>query len=1141
MLHVHRAERADALAGALAGLLATPPSDPFASEIVAVPARGIERWLTQQLSAVLGVTPSPPTRADGICAGIEFPSPAELVAGAIATASGITAEADPWRPERLVWPLLEVLEASLDEPWAAALATHLGHGAAQPDPYRAARRLGTVRHLAALLDSYARHRPELVSAWTTGERDGAPSASPSSAFWQAELWRRLRERIDVPDPAQRLAGACERLRENPALVSLPERVFLFGLTRLPATHVEILRALGTGRELHLFVLHPSPALWGEVAAKLRTAPAHSHRRTDDATAELPSNPLLRSWGRDARELQLVLAGDGFIDHHHALSEGGEPQTLLERIQADVRADSRPPGAPFPGARELRPALDPGDRSIEIHACHGHARQVEVIRDAILHALAEDPELEPREVIVMCPDIETFAPLIQATFGTESEETVNGLGGGPGLRVRLADRSLRQTNPILATVSELLELADGRVTASEVLDFADREPVRRRFRFDDDDLGRLQQWIADAGIRWGLDPAHRAPFKLEQVAGGTWAAGLDRVLLGVAMTEDDDRCYGDVLPLDDVDSGAIDLAGRFAELIARLRAAVDSLCNPQPIAAWVSALGRAADALMLASGRDSYQRSQLQRLLDALLEEAADASTPVALPEIRSLLSDRLKGRPTRANFRTGSLTICTLVPMRSVPHRVVCLLGLDDGAFPRKAPHDGDDVMLEAPEVGERDARSEDRQLLLDALLAARERLIITYNGGDERTNTVKPAAVPVGELLDVIGATVRPPARERVLIKHPLQPFDPRNFTSGELIPAAAWGFDKVTLEGAQALLAPRSHRPEFLPAPLPLLEGSAYELEDLIRFAQHPTRSFLRRRLQVGLADWSEEIADALSVELDGLERWDVGERLLDALLAGVDERAAWLAEIRRGTLPPGELGKPILLDAFATAKAIAGAAREQLDGELALGALDVHVTVPGDRTLTGTVPGVSGETLIAATFSRLAAKHRITAWVRLLALTAADPEREWQAVTVGRGRGDAIAVQRIRPLGEDPSTRATVSAEKLIALLDLFDRGMREPLPIFAKTSAAYALATARGGDPAKAARSEWETDWRFAKEDAEPEHQLALGGVLTLDEVLAAAPAGDEFGAGWDPSEGTRFGRLACRMWDGLLEFEELTSL
>ncbi len=1144
MLHVHRSERADGLARALGELLATPLDDPFAAEVVSVPARGMERWLTQRLSGHLGTSPD---RDDGICANIAFPSPYELIADAVALAAGVPPDADPWRPERAVWPLLEVVEDSLGEPWAAGLASHLGHGMDASERYRENRRLGTVRHLAELLYRYALHRPELVAAWTRGETSGG-GAGASSAEWQAELWRRLRARIGLADPAERLAAACGRLREQPDLVDLPPRLSVFGLTRLPASYLRVLRALADGRDLHLFLLHPSPALWTSVRAALGGAPP-SRSRAEDPTAELPRHPLLRSWGRDVRELQLVLDDPASVADHHLAAPVGEGDSLLSRIQADVRADRPPQGAPLPGRAEERPLLAPGDRSVAIHSCHGRARQVEVLRESILHALARDETLEPRDVIVMCPDIETYAPLIQASFGAAPADDEGRLGPSAtdttkslNLRVRLADRSLRQTNPILGVVAALLELAGGRVTASQVLDLADREPVRRRFRLDDDDLGRIQDWISDAGVRWGLDADHRAPFKLQAVDSGTWAAGLDRLLVGVSMTEDEQRLYGGVLPLDDVDSGAIDLAGRLTEMMARLRAALDALSTPQPIAGWAQAIGAAADALARPAPRDAWQRAQLGRILEELVAEGTGADVVLRLPEVRALLAERLQGRPTRANFRTGHLTICTLVPMRSVPHRVVCLLGLDDGAFPRKPPRDGDDVMLERPQIGERDPRSEDRQLLLDALMAAGEQLIITYSGHDERTNTPLPPAVPVGELLDVADATVRvagdehPPARAQIVTEHPLQPFDPRNFTPGLLQAPGPWSFDPVALRGAESIVSPRHTPQPFLAGPLARTGERAYELEELVRFVGHPVRAFLRNRLSISLFERSDAIEDELRAELDGLERWAVGQELLDALVAGVDGRTACLAAIRRGTLPPGDLGRPLLVEIFDTARAIATAAEALISAPR--GAVDLHVELPEGRTLTGTVPGVAGETLLASTYSRLAARHRIVTWVRLLALTVADPSTPYAAATVGRGT-DGIAISRIRPLAEEAEQRRVLATEQLLAVLDLFDRGMREPLPIFCKSSAAYAGAVAGGGDGPTAALREWETRWGFDREDREPEHQLVFGGVRSLPELLELDPADDEHGPGWDPSETSRFGRLACRLWDGLLEHEELT--
>jgi exodeoxyribonuclease V gamma subunit len=1164
MLHVHRATRADRLADALAQMFAQPPADPFAPDVVAVPTRGMERWLTQHMSQILGAQPG---ERDGVCANVLFPSPHRLVLDAVATASGIEPEQDPWLPERSVWPLLDVVQECLDEPWLSGLATYLGADVEPPDPAKRTRRLSVVRHVAGLYDRYALHRPAMLEAWADGrDADELGHQLPATAAWQAELWRRLRARIGRPGPAERRERAQQRLREDPALLELPERLSLFGLTRLPAGHLQVLSALAHGRDVHLFLLHPSPELWRAVAH--RAEPQRVAIRSEDPTAQLAANRLLASWGRDAREMQLVLEGapasgghsDHDHDHDHEPNADPPPNGLLTRIQADIRADRPAPGAPLPGETDHRSILDGADHSLQVHSCHGRVRQVEVMRDAILHALARDPTLEPRDVIVMCPDIETFAPLVQAAFGAGErlpddegdDEAIAAAPAGPteprtiDLRVRLADRSLRQTNPVLSVISQLLELVGRRLTASEVLDLADRGPVRRRFGLDDDDLTRLQDWIAQAGIRWGLDAEHRAPFSLQSVDSGTWRRGLDRLLLGVTMTEDDQRLFEGVLPLDDVDSRAIDLVGRLAELVARLGDALDSFRQRQSLRDWSDAIARTADALTATSARDRWQRAELQRVLDDLVEEAGEtAGAELAPEELRAYVGHRLQGRPTRANFRTGHLTVCTLAPMRSVPHRIVCLLGLDDGAFPRKAPRDGDDLMLEEPRMGERDPRSEDRQLLLDALLAATERVIVTYTGNDERTNTQRPPAVPVGELLDCVDATVRAPdggsirtAREQVLVRHPLQPFDPDNFTAGALTGERPWSFDAISLEGARALTGPRAQPQPFLSRALAAPGAQVIELSDLVRFVDHPVRSFLRRRLGISLRAGADEIEDGLTVELDQLGRWGVGQRLLDARLRGVDRRAAGLAEIARGTLPPGVLGKPVIDEIDPIVNAIVDEALAIVGADAAAEPVDVRIALPGGRLLNGTVAGVHGDVLLTTTYSRVSAKHRLAAWVRLLVLTAARPQRAFSAATVGRASGDDdVRVAIIPALGEDPGERAAVAAEHLGALVDLYDRGMREPLPLFAKTSAAYATAANAGQDPVPAAEREWKTEWRFDKEDRELEHQLVHGGVIALEDLLAQPPRTDET---WAADEDSRLGRCARRLWDELLSREQVSA-
>ncbi len=696
----------------------------------------------------------------------------------------------------------------------------------------------------------------------------------------------------------------------------------------------------------------------------------------------------------------------------------------------------------------------------------------------------------------------------------------------------------------------------------MLDLAGRDPVRRRFRLDDDDLARVEEWVADTGVRWGLDADHRAPFQLHHLEANTWRTGLDRVLLGAAMAEEDQRLVGGVLPLDDVDSSAIDLAGRVAELVDRLQAALDALRTPQPLPAWAAAIAAAGDALTDTTPVDSWQRAQLGRLLDEVVEEAATEGTPsgaeLTLPEIRAVLADRLRGRPTRANFRTGHLTVCTLAPMRSVPHRVVCLLGLDDGVFPRRTARDGDDLILDEPHVGDRDARAEDRQLLLDALLAATEVLVVTYAGRDERTNAERPPAVPVGELLDVVDHTVRIQAngqasgnadrraRDLVVISHPLQPFDVRNFTPGALTPDRPWSFDTVSLQGARALAAPRHQAPAFLAGPLPPAPGDLVELDGLERFVQHPVRAFLRQRLGISVADYSTDVGDALPVELDALERWGVGDRLLAGHLAGADLDACVAAEVARGVLPPGALAGPVLNSVLPTVEGLVLATAAVLGADPgARRSIQVDLELPDGRRLVGTAAGVTGDLVTTVVFSRVGPKHRLAAWVRFLALTAAHPDAGFEAATIGRRRADArgranVTVARIAAWAGDPSSRRALALHHLGRLVELYDRGMCEPLPLYCATSAAHAGAVAAGHDPEAAARKVWQSAWDYPREDAEREHVLVLGGVRSLDDVLRVPPRHDEQGDGWADDENSRFGRCARRLWDGLLSCEELTE-
>lgn len=1125
-LRVHTAARADVLVDALADLLADVPpgADPFAAEVVAVPTRGVERWVAQRLAHRLGAGPDGEA---GVCAQVDLAPPARLVRTAVAAATGVPPDDDPWEPERLVWHVLRAVDAAVADgaPWAAPLARHVTDPPDARDDVHAGRRVRLAQRLAGAFTAAASQRPSLALAWAAGrDEDGAGAPLPDDLAWQAPLWRAVRAGLDVPSPAERLADAVRVLRADPGVAALPPRLSVLGPTRLARAHVDVLTALAVHRDVHVWLPHPSPALWERAAAH---APVDgpdevAPRRRDLST--VARHPLLASAARDATELGLRLAATGADVTHHATPD--PPATVLGALQAALRADARP---------TARHVASPDDRTVQVHACHGRGRQVEVLREAVLGLLADDPTLQPRDVVVLCPDVEAFAPLVVAAFGTGGGADDDPGGTGPAhpgrtLRVRLADRAPARTNPLLRVLADLLALAGSRVTASGVVDLAGSPAVRRRFGFDDAALEQLRAWVLESGVRWGEDQRRRARYGLARVAQGTWRTGTDRLLLGVAMAEEDHRFVGSALPLDDVDSTDVDLAGRFAELVDRVTGLLDDLDGARPAAAWCDTLERALVLLTSADPADAWQEVGARAVLTDV-RATADPSATLRLADVVALLEPRLAGRPTRAGFRTGALTVCSLEPMRAVPHRVVCLLGLDDGVFPRAGAPDGDDVLARDPLVGERDRRAEDRQLFLDAVTAAGDHLVVVHAGADERTGAPRPPAVPVGELLDAVDEAVElpggRPARAALVVQHPLQTVDERNFVAGALGRPGPFSFDAVDRDAALVARGPRHPRPPLLTAPLPPVDDVVVDLDDLVAAIEHPVKVFVRRRLGVLVPGEVEDLSDRLPLALAPLEEWATGDRLLSATLDGVDLARAAAAERRRGRVPPGALGGAVLADVGARVTAVADDAARLVATPAT--AVDVTVPLPGGRTLTGTVPGVRGDVLVRAVYSRLGAKHRLRAWVQLLALAAtpgAPPVRG--AATVGRGPGTRPTAATSWLDAPAPDAARRVLAD----LVHLRDRALRAPLPLPVAAGATYAQRRHGHDDPA-GALADAEQTLRARFEHTDEHHVLAWGDGFSLVAVAGEPTPADR--AAW-PDEPTLLGALARTAWDALLTHE-----
>lgn len=1066
MLDVRISDHVAPLVGVLAERLATPLDDPFASEWVAVPSIGMRRWLAQQLSRRLGTR----LGADGITANVALPFPDELRRVVLAAGRTSAPEADPWEPERLVWSVLEVLmDPGLEQDGLLApVAT----------PPEGSSIVGRAQAVADLFDRYCRHRPEMVRSWVRGgSADGLGRPLADGHLWQPELLRAVRDRVGVPSPPERLHDAVRRVREGDLDLDLPPRLALFGLSTLSSDLSELITAVSTHRDVSLLFLSASPVAAATVSADVtRRAPTGPTSRPDDPTADLVRHPLLRSWGAAGREavVNLASAGIGVAGSPVDSPSGPVSSDLLGRLRDDVRADRSPDGT-----FDLRP----GDRSVQVHACPGPTRQVEVLRDAILHLLAQDPTLTESDIVVLCPRIEQFAPVIEAVFGPSADSAAVDDGprdrtrpsGGsdrpPPLRYRITDRRVRADVPLLGALAALLDLLPGRFTASAVADVLALSPISARFGLDPDDLALLGDWVARANVRWGIDGPHRSTWHLPaDHRSNTWAAGLDQLLMGTTVHGGDlTLTVGGLAPLAVGDS-ATRTAARVAEAVRTLADVREHVVGVRaPVSRWCEILADVVDRTCSLPWSESWQRRRLDRVLRGLRDvsatvDGAPSELPLTFADLRRLIGGLLGGEPARAAFGTGAITCCSLSPMRAVPARVVCLLGLDQDALPRGLTA-GDDLLAAAPLVGDRDPRSEVRQLLLDAVLSAGDALVVTYDAVDVRTNLPVPAAVVLDELYDVIADTCGTDVGrvEDVLrVDHPRHGFDSRNFAPGGLGdptgPAAGrpWGFDPHGLAGARSHLDRSSTPTVELLVPEPL-DGPGPEpvltLDRLRRGLIHPVREMLTERLGLSFPRSADDVVDLLPTDLDGLAKHRLGADLLAARAAGWQAEHWLRAMAARGELPPDRLlaGQ---LDAITSI-----VDRIEWSATVLEVGLDLPDRHPVDLELSGCrLVGVvehcasgSRPGPVTLTYSKAKAEQRIRAVVDLLALVASDPDPDWRAVVIcqptrKKGRADELILV---PKGDGPEDRLRRAVDALVGLLAFRSAALVQPLPIAAET--------------------------------------------------------------------------------------------
>ncbi|HOU89862.1 MAG TPA: exodeoxyribonuclease V subunit gamma [Polyangiaceae bacterium] len=1036
LVRIYRSNRAEELARALSAVVRSGARAPLEPEVVVVQSRGMERWLSLTLSSELGVW-----------FGARFPFPRAFVDEVTGHLLGV-AGSGAFSRERLTFRVATELAAAAARPELAPVLRYLRHDGTGRDL------LALAARLADLFDQYAVYRPDLVLAWERGEDDD----------WQAHLWRALmaqlrREVGDEAAAALHLAGRWALLRQrlagpDPLPPGIPRRVSLFGVASLPPTYLELFALLGERVDVHLFLLCPSrerssfassaPGLTGDAAPALRPPDA--------------DHPLLTALGHVHHDLERVLealapraelAGEPFVDPG--------TDSLLHAVQHDLLCRRRRgAGGGEDPARTPPLAIPDTDRSIELHACHAPLREVEVLHELLRAAFEDDPTLEPHEVLVMTPRVAAYAPLIDAVFGADD-------GGGARIPYRVADQAPGDRSPVVRAALTVLSVLAGRVTLGEVAELLDAEPVRARFGLDAGAVPRLLDLCGEAGIRWGIDAADRAACGAPAVEANTWRRGLHRLLLGHALPDAAEPFAG-VAP---VAAGDPELLGRLAELLTTLFAWRDRLRAPRPVAEHAAALLELLPA-WLSSGAAAEEELALLRGVAAALGEAAAAagfSAPIPLELFRELVAERLPEAGTAAGFLAGGVTFSALLPMRSVPFRVVCLLGMNDGDFPRARPPTSFDRMLAAPRPGDRSVRREDEHLFLEVLLSARERLVISYLGRSMQDDTVRAPSVVVGDLIELLDeafvvASPSTPAPSGVvddrggvgtrrIVSHPIQRFSPRRFAAG------AATFDAVAAAGARALTAPRRPPSRLLTAPLPAPAVGELSLDAIVDALASPSRALLRGRLGVSLEERGAELLGQDPIELDARTRRAIGADLLTLALgspAGAAVEVAWERERARGRLPQGAAGRSLFEGLVPEVEAIAREARRHRLGDR-LAPVPVALAL-GDARLVGVLEELWPGAQVLVRYAREGGGSELDAWVRHLALQvlrgdAPAPELPARTVVVARPReAEGAAVFGFREL--DPAT----ARRELEFLLTLVGLAATAPVPFFPRAAREYA---------------------------------------------------------------------------------------
>ena len=1083
MLQLHFANRFETLADQFVRRLGEQPADrsPFEADEVVVPSAAITRRLIIELA-----------RRQGVCANVRFSYLAQWLWRQTERLLPDWPESARFDAEVFAWRILALFE---DASWSAT-QPRLSAWLASAD---AVMRHELAQRVAGLFEQYLVYRPEWLEAWIRHETVRLPGADEGAALdqqWQAALWRRLAEQTgsNGRHPILALLDLLDVQGINLAgMAQVPASAHVFCLPTMPPVHLELLQRLGRHIDLHVYVLNPCREFWFDVVEPRRLAWLAA--RGEAGHHEL-GNRLLAAWGQQTKSalgLLVDAAGEGVVED--AQFEAAGAASVLGALQdAVLEMAELAPGSLAPLA---------GDRSVEVHVCHSLTRELEVLHDRLLALMAGANPPQPGDILVVTPDLDAAAPLIDAVFGTAPRER--------HLPYTISGRARAQVNAPARALLDALALVASRFAVNDVFGLLQLPVVARRFGLAEDDLDQIRDWLVAAGIHWALDAEHRGGFDVPAQARHSFADGLDRLFLGYALPTHLGTPFQGRLPAGDAEgSGALTLGAfwRFVDALKTLRGRVAA---PRPAAEWPAILGDALRAFVAPADADLEDLREADEEIAKLAEQwrRSQLATPLAFDVVRAALEQRFDD-PARGGVPTGMITFAAMSSLRNVPFRVICAIGLDDGAFPTTARPAEFDLMNLAPRRGDRQRRFDERNVFLDLLLAARERVHLSYAGRSVRDNSPRPASVLVAELLETLipalahapaSAASRAQARRALVVEHPLQPFAAQAFD----VAAADQRVRSFQAEYAQALrqslaapvgvaapaheddwesendAAPASAAP-FIAGPLPPLDEGWRDvpLARLAAFLRNPCRFLLEQRLGIALAREEEPLQDDEPFVPDNSGRAPLIQLLLPALLEGLPPEAARTLALAGTAVPAGGFGQRFLERELNGLRDFADQVREHTrQPALPPNGVELTFDIDGDAwRLHGMFADLRPRGLLRHRYAKQSPLDYLDAWLPHLLLCAGAPAGVLP-VTTGIARDGRFFLTEC----DDPRAR-------LETLVRLYAQGLREPLAFFPRAAWEWLHGDRQG--PAKAVAAFRPGGFNEYAEGRDAGYRLALRG-------------------------------------------------